>query len=51
VWNLYRHRADAENLINELKYDFIFDSLNMQNFYGTEATLHGDDGLQSDEAP
>jgi len=26
VWNLYKQRADAENRIKELKYDFGFDS-------------------------
>ncbi|HYA13971.1 MAG TPA: IS1380 family transposase, partial [Syntrophales bacterium] len=40
VWNLYRHRADAENRIKELKNDFGFDSFNMQSFYGTEAALN-----------
>jgi hypothetical protein len=40
VWNLYRHRADAENRIKELKYDFGFDSFNIQSFYGTEAALN-----------
>jgi len=40
VWRVYRHRAEAENKIKELKYDFGFDSFNMNNFYGTEATLN-----------
>jgi hypothetical protein len=39
VWRLYRGRGDAENRIKELKYDFGFDSFNMQSFFGTEATL------------
>lgn len=39
VWRLYRGRADAENRIKELKYDFGFDSFNLDNFYGTEAAL------------
>lgn len=39
VWRLYRGRGDAENRIKELKYDFGFDSFNMQSFYGTEAAL------------
>lgn len=39
VWRLYRGRADSENRIKELKYDFGFDSFNMQCFYGTEAAL------------
>ncbi|KFO68416.1 hypothetical protein ER57_04185 [Smithella sp. SCADC] len=39
-WNLYKQRADAENRIKELKYDFGFDSFNMKSFYGTEAALN-----------
>jgi hypothetical protein len=39
VWALYRRRADAENRIKELKYDFGSDSFNMQSFFGTEAAL------------
>ena len=39
VWRLYRGRADAENRIKELKYDFGFDSFNLQDFYATEAAL------------
>lgn len=39
VWRLYRGRADAENRIKELKYDFGFDSFNLNNFFGTEAAL------------
>jgi hypothetical protein len=33
-------RADAENRIKELKYDFGADSFNIQNFYATEAALN-----------
>jgi len=40
VWHLYKQRADAENRIKELKYDFGFDSFNMKSFYGTEAALN-----------
>lgn len=40
IWNLYKQRADAENRIKELKYDFGFDSFNMNSFYGTEAALN-----------
>jgi len=40
VWNLYKQRADAENRIKELKYDFGFDSFNIANFYGMEAALN-----------
>jgi hypothetical protein len=39
IWRMYRHRAEAENKIKELKYDFGFDSFNMRSFYGTEAAL------------
>lgn len=40
VWQSYRMRADAENRIKELKYDFGSDSFNQQNFWATEAALH-----------
>jgi hypothetical protein len=40
IWALYRKRADAENRIKELKYDFGSDSFNMKSFYGTEAALN-----------
>ena len=40
IWNLYKQRADAENRIKELKYDFGFDSFNIDSFYGTEAALN-----------
>lgn len=40
VWNVYKDRADRENRIKELKYDFGFDSFNFHSFYGTEAALH-----------
>jgi len=39
IWRLYRGRADAENRIKELKYDFGFDSFNLRDFYATEAAL------------
>lgn len=39
VWRLYRGRANAENHIKELKYDFGFDSFNLKGFYPTEAAL------------
>jgi hypothetical protein len=39
VWRLYRARAEAENRIKELKYDFGFDSFNLKDFYATEAAL------------
>jgi hypothetical protein len=40
IWNLYRQRADAENRIKELKYDFGADSFNVKDFYATEAALN-----------
>lgn len=40
IWSLYKQRADAENRIKELKYDFGFDSFNIASFYGTEAALN-----------
>ena len=40
IWNLYKQRGNAENRIKELKYDFVFDSFNINNFYGTEAELN-----------
>jgi hypothetical protein len=39
VWRLYRSRGDAENRIKEIKYDFGFDSFNLNGFYATEAAL------------
>ena len=40
VWRLYRGRADCENRIKELKYDFGTDSFCMHNFWATEACLN-----------
>ncbi|MBI4684006.1 MAG: transposase, partial [Nitrospirae bacterium] len=40
VWKIYRMRADAENRIKELKYDFGADSFNIKNFNATEATMN-----------
>jgi hypothetical protein len=40
IWTLYRHRAQAENRIKELKYDFGSDSFNQQSFFATEASLN-----------
>lgn len=37
IWNIYRDRADAENRIKELKYDFGIDSFCMKDFFATEA--------------
>ena len=40
IWRMYRGRADCENRINELKYDFAAGSLNLRDFWATEAALH-----------
>jgi hypothetical protein len=39
LWRLYRGRADCENRIKELKYDFGADGFCMRNFWATEAAL------------
>ena len=39
VWRLYRQRANCENRIKELKYDYGVDKMNQASFDGTEATL------------
>ena len=40
IYDLYRNRADAENRIKELKYDFGAESFNCKDFWATEATLN-----------
>jgi len=40
VYDLYRNRADAENRIKEVKYDFGAENFNSQNFWATEAALN-----------
>ncbi|MGH9959988.1 MAG: IS1380 family transposase [Pyrinomonadaceae bacterium] len=40
IWRLYRGRANCENRIKELKYDFAAGSLCMQEFWATEAALN-----------
>ena len=40
IWRTYRGRADCENRIKELKYDFAAGSFNMKDFWATEATLN-----------
>ncbi len=40
VYDIYRNRAEAENRIKELKYDFGASSFNVNNFWATEATLN-----------
>jgi hypothetical protein len=39
VWRLYRQRADSENRIEELKYDFGMNGFCLQEFYATEAAF------------
>ena len=39
VWRLYRGRADCQNRIKELKYDFAADSFVMKDFWATEAAI------------
>lgn len=39
IWWLYRSRANAENYIKELKYDFGYESFNLKGIYTTEAAL------------
>ncbi len=39
LWRLYRGRADCENRIKELKYDFGGESFNLKDFWATEAAL------------
>ena len=40
IWRTYRGRANCENRIKELKYDFAADSFNMKDFWATEAALN-----------
>ena len=39
VWRLYRQRADSENRIEELKYDFGMNGFCLQKFDATEAAF------------
>jgi hypothetical protein len=39
VWRLYRGRANCENRIKELKYDYGLDKMNRSDFEGTEVAL------------
>lgn len=39
VWRMYRGRADAENRIKELKYDFAPDGFCLKKFWATEAAF------------
>ena len=38
-WHLYKQRANCENRIKELKYNFGADNFNLQSFDATEAAL------------
>ena len=40
IWRSYRGRADCENRIKELKYDFAADSFCLEDFWATEASLN-----------
>ena len=40
IWRMYRGRADCENRIKELKYGLKAGSLNLRDFWATEAALH-----------
>jgi hypothetical protein len=40
IWRMYRGRADCENRIKELKYDFAAENFNMKGFWATEAALN-----------
>jgi len=40
VWRLYRGRANAENQIKELKYDYGMDKMNVQGFDATETSIN-----------
>jgi len=39
IWLSYKDRADAENRIKELKYDFGLDSFCVDKFWATEAAF------------
>ena len=38
IWNMYNSRADCENRIKELKYDFGLDNFCLKDFWATEAS-------------
>ena len=40
VWKLYRGRANCENQIKELKYDYAADKMNTNSFDTTETTMN-----------
>lgn len=37
IWEQYKGRADCENRIKELKYDFALEGFNLKDFFATEA--------------
>ena len=39
IWNMYNSRADCENRIKELKYDFGLENFCLQDFWATEASF------------
>jgi hypothetical protein len=39
IYNIYNTRADCENRIKELKYDFGADNFCLKEFYATEASF------------
>ena len=39
VWQIYNHRADCENQIRELKYNYGIEGFCMDDFYATEAAF------------
>jgi hypothetical protein len=39
IWDLYKQRADCENRIRELKYDYGIEGFCMKDFYATEAAF------------
>jgi len=39
IWDLYRQRADSENRIKELKYEFGMNGFCLDKFYATEAAF------------
>jgi hypothetical protein len=39
IWNMYNNRADCENRIKELKYDFGLENFCLQDFWATEASF------------
>jgi len=40
IWRMYRGRADCENRIKELKYDFAAENVNMKGFWATATALN-----------